>query len=80
MRDGEGAKERGRRGEERSCSEDSSEAGGPTRGTAEDEGEGRHSSEVNYLREAQRKTRGQRAARKTEERREECSGPAKGDT
>ena len=43
--------------EERHCSKDSSEAGGPTRGTVEDEGEGRHSSEVRDLREAQRKTK-----------------------
>ena len=62
---------------ERSCSEDSSEAGGPTRGAAEDEGEGRHSSEGRCLREAQRKTRGRRAARKAEERGEEGSGAAR---
>ena len=78
----EGERESGRRrgGEagrrERRCSEDSSEAGGHTRGTAEDEGEGRHSSEVRDLREAQRKKRGQRAARMAE-RREECSGAAR---
>ena len=78
------SRERGRRvgeggrgrGGERSCSEDSSEAWGPT----EDGDEGRHSSEARGLREAQRKMRGQRAARKAEERLEECSGAAEGDT
>ena len=57
-----------RRGRE-AAAEDSREAGGPPRGAAEDEGGGRHSREVKYLREAQRKTRGRRAARKAEEAR-----------
>ena len=47
------------------------EAGRRERSCSED------SSEAEDLREAQRKTRGRRAARKAEKRREECSGAAR---
>ena len=75
VREGEWAKEEGRRGEERSCSEDSSEAGGPTRGTAEDEGEGRHSSEAGAY--ARHRGRGEGDARRGRQRRGERNAAAR---